>query len=852
VPNQKSKWSFPYEEDCHNLSFWLSGGYAAETIPIVPVGAAFKLSKKVGGGKVLSSVEAVAAKKAGKVPGGILQAATTKLPFGIWHGLKDWQETEFNPKELDRLGRAGANAGLRTRKFPTFDIDIHDSRDVAIADQVEQALGENLFVRYRSNSPGRAVVFKLADGVEPLRKRVVRFKTPSGVESKIELLGDGQQLVVDGTHPSKVPIWWRPERPQTASLPTLNSESATALLKKIREVLEAAGCTIEKASDKKPDDANPSAPKRPFDPWRTSLALKTVSADDYDTWLKVGMACHRSNPDPAGEAFSTWETWSESSSKFQNGTCAEKWTSFKPIESRGLTAATIFKLAFDAGWKPPSPQEVLNSILTRLEKMTDEEADESWQDLITANDLDDIFAEGVREYIAKRFGLIGETPAPDVTSSDEDLDVLTPNNNNAPKMSASWEDLGIPTRTQKSDKGVTTEVVYGTQAMALTLEKHPQWTNRIYLNTFNERMEMDGEPIEESMFPPIAEELRSYLAWASEPSYDLLWKAIIRVAKLQARNPIANWLDSLKWDGRTRINDWLVRAGCEDESITRKIGRKWLIALVARAIEAGCKMDTVLILKGGQGIKKSMLLERIAGPGLYTESKVTLGDKDGTMVMHGHWVVELAELSSFKRSEQADVKQFISTKEDTFRPPYGRTTVTKPRHFVIVGSTNDDEFLTDATGARRYWPIKVTDRLDPALITEERDQLFAEAAVAFKAGEPWWFEKDPEDLVQAQGSHYVHDAIEDNIDEWLDQHIGEEFTLGTLMRGASIDTMKKDLQMRTAAILRRKKYERISRWLPEAGSRWMWHDPLFYESKKPASVVEMPKNPSSKAGEKKS
>src|ERR1700730_17492579 len=101
-----------------------------------------------------------------------------------------------------------------------------------------------------------------------------------------------------------------------------------------------------------------------------------------------------------------------------------------------------------------------------------------------------------------------------------------------------------------------------------------------------------------------------------------------------------------------------------------------------------------------------------------------------------------------RAGNQTSVKAFISQRDDTYRPPYGRTTVTQPRCSLIVGTTNEDDFLTDPTGNRRFWPVAVGDTLDIDLLKTWRDQLWAEAVVAYRAGEQWYLDAAQEEELE--------------------------------------------------------------------------------------------------------
>jgi hypothetical protein len=427
----------------------------------------------------------------------------------------------------------------------------------------------------------------------------------------------------------------------------------------------------------------------------------------------------------------------------------------------------------------------------------------------------------------------------------------------AEKTVTTWRELGLPVVEHITKSGTETSVAYGVHAMLLVLTRHPKWKGRLRRNLMTQQVELDGVPLTEST-SGVAEAMRAYLGWEREPQMNLVLQAMLEAAEQQAINPISDWVKSLTWDGTARMDDWLVRAGCEDTSVARKVGRKWLIALIARALKPGCKMDDVLILVGEQGRKKSTLLEAIAGEGLFTDSSVAF-ERDDKMVMHRRWVIELSELAAFKKAAQETVKKFFRQKVDSFRAPYAREVRDHPRHFLIVGSTNDPEFLSDATGNRVYWPVKVPKdvMLDVAWVREFRVQLLAEARVAFDAGEDWWFEKSPQDLIEAQQAHEVEDALDGFVATALkglqaDRDGLPEFKLSELMQLMGADAGNKGLQMRITAILHgRGLFRARRRRLGSPGvvskPEWVWRDPTK-ESFETAEIIEFSTVPTGKGG----
>lgn len=267
--------------------------------------------------------------------------------------------------------------------------------------------------------------------------------------------------------------------------------------------------------------------------------------------------------------------------------------------------------------------------------------------------------------------------------------------------------------------------------------------------------------------------------------------AVQIVAHEMHAHPVRDHLDRLAWDGTPRLDGWLTTylgAAGEDEgqrTYLREVGRCWLIAAVARIYRPGCKVDTVLILEGPQMAKKSSTAEALAiEPAWFTDQIADLGSRDAAQDLRGKWIVELGELSAMRRSEVETIKAFLSRRIDHYRPSYGRRSEDFPRQCVFIGSTNNDTYLHDTTGGRRFWPVRVG-TIDLDALRRDRDQLWAEAVAAFKAGEPWWLNRETEALAKVEQEDrreahpwevhvlaWLADRIEATAEQVLEQAIG--------------------------------------------------------------------------------
>lgn len=176
----------------------------------------------------------------------------------------------------------------------------------------------------------------------------------------------------------------------------------------------------------------------------------------------------------------------------------------------------------------------------------------------------------------------------------------------------------------------------------------------------------------------------------------------------KSTNVAKNYFESLIWDGIPRLDTLIIDyLGAENREYTKDVTRKALTAVVTRAItEKPIKFDNMVILTGKQGIGKSTLLSKMAGE-WFTDNIIDFNSKDTLLLLQNCIIAEVPELQGFNKADSNRLKQFLGQKTDKYRAPYERREEEHPRHCVFFGTTNDDEFLRDSTGNRRYWPIQV-------------------------------------------------------------------------------------------------------------------------------------------------
>lgn len=252
---------------------------------------------------------------------------------------------------------------------------------------------------------------------------------------------------------------------------------------------------------------------------------------------------------------------------------------------------------------------------------------------------------------------------------------------------------------------------------------------------------------------------------------DVVHDGTLSYAMMNSYHPIRLYLNGLKWDGVKRIDSLLPHyTGAEDNSYTQAVGRKLLIGMVARVMEPGCKLDTMVILEGATGTGKSTFCSILGGK-YYTEVHIDPHDKDTKLIMEGKWLGEVSEIVCIRKVDADALKKFLSTATDRIRKPYGRLPVDIKRQCVFVGTTNHTSgYLTDNTGNRRFLPVKTnTIRLND--LQRDRDMLFAEAYEAYRNGEPHYI-NDPDVLAVAEYEQHQRlefEAWGDIITHWLNR-----------------------------------------------------------------------------------
>ena len=206
-------------------------------------------------------------------------------------------------------------------------------------------------------------------------------------------------------------------------------------------------------------------------------------------------------------------------------------------------------------------------------------------------------------------------------------------------------------------------------------------------------------------------------------------------------NPLLQILEKLEWDGKPRVEQFLHDVmKADDTPYIRECSRLIFAGGIHRAYEPGCKFDDMIVLIGGQSAGKSTIVRWLNMDDQFFREIKTIAGKEGIEAIRGVWIGEVAELMAMTRVKEAEaVKAYITSQEDSYRPPYGKHVQTIPRRCMFIGTTNNPQFLTDKTGNRRFYPVKVQSfaykMYDNAeAIQEYIRQAWAEAVHLYKEG----------------------------------------------------------------------------------------------------------------------
>lgn len=272
----------------------------------------------------------------------------------------------------------------------------------------------------------------------------------------------------------------------------------------------------------------------------------------------------------------------------------------------------------------------------------------------------------------------------------------------------------------------------------MILSHDPEIKGKIKFNDVTEKAEYNGEiwtDTTDSM-------LRNFI----EKKYgidnkDKYYNAARIVWNENRYNPIKKLIESNKWDGKPRINNMLCKwLKAENTPYSHEVSRLIFAGGIHRLYSPGCKFDEMVVLIGGQGVGKSTFVEWLNMSSEYFNDIITIKGQKGMESIQGRFVCEMGELKALKEVGEDEAKGFLSRRSDNYRAPYDKYILDHPRKCIFIGTTNNEEFLTDHTGNRRYYPITCYS-IASDLFDNEEDlkneilQCWSEAKYLYELGE---------------------------------------------------------------------------------------------------------------------
>lgn len=469
---------------------------------------------------------------------------------------------------------------------------------------------------------------------------------------------------------------------------------------------------------------------------KTLADLPADWVDDYWMWVDVGMALHHQF-EGSDEGLSIWCDWSSSYERYSEQACRDKWSSLAWKPRHKNDAPKTFRSLIQA------------ANANRLSDEHDFDLDDDPFDAAPA-------ATGTAIALTSRYSLDDILNGDDVPPAPkvEPLPEILPLDPEWKQRLHLNEDGDLKSTSHNVGLIVANDIRLGgviafnefLQEIVVRKSPHRVKKRRESAKTvvnLDSRIWRNIDPINGSTFTDSHENAIRMLIEAptTQGGYGIkvsdrdLRTAVDVAAHTYRFHPVKIKLEQSEWDGVERMNQLFVRyLGAEDTPYHRETAVKTLVAAVARIYEPGHKFDYVPILEGVQGKRKSTFIETLAF-GWFAELEGDLHDRKGMVEkMQGAWILEIPELQGFSKAEVTTIKGLVSARQDKVRMAYARRAVIFYRQCVFMGSTNEDEYLRDPTGARRFWPIHcaIEGEIDITLLRHNLPQIWAEALHTYR------------------------------------------------------------------------------------------------------------------------
>lgn len=674
------------------------------------------------------------------------------------------------------------------------DIRIDDLKDEALAALYEMFPDADRLPMVRSGSGGASFhLYFVSD--KPFRSKKLaqsegKFRGPEGSwhrEWEIELFGTGKQVVLPPSiHPCGKPYVWEREFDEF----TLQFGGDYLIPSDVLTALAVPDDTHFAFEDTQPLDFKAGVLESILDDVR-------VSDLDYDDWIRLGQAIHHQFGGTP-EAFDLWLKHTQRSEKHDGKPATVrmmrmKWRSFGRYRGRPVTMATI------VDWAKEARLDALADEFDELEDLDEPAAVHGAEAALDADDGDDfdaVFGSDDSDSGSESSGSDGSG----FDSSDADTPTLKWQSlldvNEEGGIKDTLPNISLIVANDPRTKGIIRYNLFADKLVQYAepgmkkRKREAKPTLQLTGDIWRVRDPMNGDPWQDSkdiLVRWIIEAPTTQGGYGLKVSDRNLVGAIEKVAINNAFHPVQDYLKSLKWDGKKRVSRLFIDyLKTPDNPYYRTVAELTLTAAVTRVFEPGHKFDFCPILEGLQGRRKSTFI-KILGRDWAAELDGDFAD-DRAMIekMQGAWILEIPELSGFSKAEVNHIKAFMTRQEDRARMAYARRVSIFQRQCIFMGSTNDQKYLKDETGGRRFWPIACTlgpdEEIDTDLLAREVDQLWAEAYqmyVTMRAAQPYGtlplYIRDKEAgrfatlLQESRRVENATDNIRGVIQEWLDK-----------------------------------------------------------------------------------
>lgn len=603
---------------------------------------------------------------------------------------------------------------------------------------------------------------------------------------EIELYGTGKQAVLPPSiHPDTgKPYAWERE----FDLDMLSLGIGPSIPVAMVEALGVTNRTTYEFETRDPLDFKPGQLER-------ELTEIEVSDLPYDDWIRLGQALHHQ----FGGAEQGWDLWQQHtrrSTKYNGDDryARKKWQSFGRYRGKPVTMATIRHWVQEARIK---------DLIEDVDDLFDDEESDPFDGL-----LDD------RPALAPKTPSILDIELNDLLSDHSDAPGAVGVARNVLTYDPEWR-----SHLQISDDG---EIKATLHNVGLIVRNDIRLRGVVAYNQFTQELVQRGLPGRlklQKASPKPTVQLDGWLWDLPDPlngkiwsdSHDIAIRAMIEAPKRQGGysmkvsdrdlhgaldraavengfHPVREYLSDLVWDGESRLERLFVDyLGTPDDDYHRATAAMTMLAAVTRVFRPGFKFDYVPVIEGDQGVRKSTFVKALATrEAWFSELEGDFHDTKGMVErMQGAWVLELPELQGFSKAEVTTIKGFVSRTTDKVRMAYAKRAVDFPRQSIIIGTTNDKEYLRDSTGGRRFWPIECrVESIDIDRLKANIDQIWAEAKVRYDevaaTGRGLYLDgasakQDALRLQESRRTETPEDALAGEIEQWLNTPIAADF-----------------------------------------------------------------------------